>query len=471
MEKRCSNSGRKSLSFHWSRQQRTLCLHDMRAMGLQIFIVKFSLKKIWKFTITCFLAVGGASVLTAGCLAQTVMQETTLNENVVMVPADSNVPTLPNVTVPHTISSGSSPSEAPGGSLVPRAPANRGVMLETTIFKPAGKGPFPVLVLNHGKSVGNPHLQERARFLVISKEFVKRGYAVVIPMRTGFGKSTGDYVEEECNMTENGYIQAHDLQSVLDYTLQQRWADKNRIIIAGQSYGGLTTMAFGTRNFPGVKGLINFAGGLRTSGNECQWQTSLVEAFANYGRTTKVPSIWFYGENDSYFNPALASKMRDAYVNAGGNAKLVTFGTFKKDAHGMSSSRDGVKIWWPEVEDFLQKVGMPTKEMYSLPSAMKLPKTDFAAVDNVDAIPYLTKKGREEYRAFLNRSLPRAFAISTTGAWSWAEDGDDPEQSAIANCNKISREPCKLYTVDNDVVWGDQTASQTKNHQPGATEG
>lgn len=447
------------------------------AIVLQILIAKSSVKKIWKFTVACCLAVGGSSVLTAGCLAQSATPETTLTENIVMVPADLNVPTQPSVTVPHTVSSGSSPSDAPSASVVPRMPANRGVMLETTIFKPAGKGPFPVLVLNHGKSIGNPHLQERARFLVISKEFVKRGYAVVIPMRTGFGKSTGDYVEEECNMTENGYIQAHDLQSVLDYTLQQRWADKNHIIVAGQSYGGLTTMAFGTRNFPGVKGLINFAGGLRTSGNECDWQTSLVEAFGNYGRTTHVPSIWFYGENDSYFNPALAGKMRDAYVHAGGNAKLVTFGAFKKDAHGMSSSRDGVQIWWPEVEAFLQQVGMPTREVYSLPPAMKLPKTDFAAIDNVDAIPYLTKKGREEYRAFLTKSSPRAFAISTTGAWSWAEDGDDPEQSAVANCNKISREPCKLYTVDDDVVWVGQASPQAtqstqaaKNHQPGATE-
>ncbi|MGZ3158612.1 MAG: alpha/beta hydrolase family protein [Burkholderiaceae bacterium] len=411
------------------------------------------MNKICKFTIACTIAISGASLLTGLCIAQPLNLDTALNENVVMIPADANVPTLPTVTVPHTISSGSSPSDATNGSVAPKTSNSRNVMLETTIFKPAGAGPFPILILNHGKSIGNPHLQERARFLVISKEFVKRGYAVVIPMRTGFGKSTGDYVEEECNMTENGNIQAHDLQSVLNYTLQQNWADKNRIIIAGQSYGGLTTMAFGARNFPGVKGLINFAGGLKTSGSDCQWQSSLVDAYATYGRTSRTPSIWFYGENDSYFNPEQASKMHVAYVNAGGNAKLVVFSAFKKDAHGMSSSRDGVRIWWPEVETFLQQIGMPTKEIYSLPPEMRMARTDFASVDNIDAVPYLSKSGRDEYRSFLSKSLPRAFAISSTGAWSWAEDGDEPEQSAIANCNKISRAPCKLYAVDNDVVW------------------
>jgi dienelactone hydrolase len=428
----------------------------------------------WKLKLAFLLAVGSASLPAALCSATTFRLETSLNERVVMIPAGSNVQVLPDVTVPHTISSGSSPSDESSGMAPSNTKHSKNVMLETTVFKPAGAGPFPILILNHGKSLGNPHLQERARFLVISKEFVKRGYAVVVPMRTGFAKSTGDYIEEECNMTANGLIQARDLQSVLEYTLKQKWADKDHILIAGQSYGGLTTMAFGTRNFPGVRGLINFAGGLKTSGTDCDWQTSLVTAFANYGRVTRVPSIWFYGQNDSYFFPALAAKMHDAYVDAGGDAQLVAYGPFKKDAHSMSSSRDGVKIWWPEVEAFLQKIDMPTREVYELPPELKIPKTDFAATDDVDAVPYLAQRGRDEYRSFLTKSLPRAFAISASGAWSWAEDGDDPVQSALVNCSKISRAPCKLYAVDNDVVWVDDqrdNSTQAKNHQPADPQG
>ena len=62
---------------------------------------------------------------------------------------------------------------------------------ETTIFKPPGNGPFPLLLMNHGKEIGDPHKQKRDRFLAISREFVKRGYAVAIPMRRGFARSTG----------------------------------------------------------------------------------------------------------------------------------------------------------------------------------------------------------------------------------------------------------------------------------------
>jgi dienelactone hydrolase len=433
-----------------------------------IFIWKNSVKKNWNIRIRLLLCIATASaeLLNGPGLAHAANLNTSLRETVVMIPADANVGTLPSVTVPHTISSGASPSPAPKGVAISTVSNTAAVMLETTVFKPPGPGPFPILVLNHGKSLGDPHLQERARFLVMSKEFVKRGYAVVIPMRTGFAKSTGDYIEEECNMTSNGLIQAHDLQSVLKYTFQQSWADKSRIVVAGQSYGGLTTMAFGTENFPGVKGLINFAGGLKTTGSDCDWQSSLVDAFSSYGARTSVPSIWFYGANDSYFNPVLAARLHDVYVKAGGNAQLVAFGPFKNDAHTMSSSRDGVEIWWPQVELFLQKIGMPTEEIYSIAPDVKLPKTNFAALDNIQAVPYLMKKGREQYRNFLTKSLPRAFALSSTGAWSWAEDGDDPAQSAVTNCSKISRTPCKLYAVDNDVVWVDSSAQKAENHQP-----
>lgn len=58
-----------------------------------------------------------------------------------------------------------------------------GTKLETTIFKPNGDGPFPLVVINHGKAFGNPYFQARARYLVASGEFVRLGYLVAIPMR------------------------------------------------------------------------------------------------------------------------------------------------------------------------------------------------------------------------------------------------------------------------------------------------
>ena len=99
---------------------------------------------------------------------------------------------------------------------IPVTSAGSVVELETTLFKPPGDGPFPVLIMNHGKARGSPRQQERDRFVAVSREFVKRGYAVVVPMRKGFARSSGQYADDGCNLTVNGQNQANDVQGVVE---------------------------------------------------------------------------------------------------------------------------------------------------------------------------------------------------------------------------------------------------------------
>jgi len=345
------------------------------------------------------------------------------------------------------------------------------LQLETTIFRPPGNGPFPLLLMNHGKERGNPTVQKRDRFLAMSREFVKRGYAVAVPMRKGFAKSSGQYSDFGCNMKDNGQLQADSLQAALTALVKESWVDPDRILVAGQSYGGLATMAFGTRPFPGVRGLLNFAGGLRVDGGSCNWRASLVSAVADYAAKTTLPSLWFYGENDSYFDHELASQMFQAYQSAGGQAQLIAFGQFKADAHGLAGSRDGVAIWWPETERFLQSVGLPTADIVPLAPPPKIAATNFAPIDNINAVPYLTEIGREGYRRFLEKSTPRAFAVSPSGQWSWAEEGDDPAERVLANCQQSSKAPCRLYAVDEDVVWSEQAPATSTTARSGSSPG
>lgn len=327
------------------------------------------------------------------------------------------------------------------------------VELETTIFKPPGPGPFPLVLMNHGKAPGNPAFQPRSRYIVISREFVERGYAVLIPMRRGFSKSSGQYIDGGCNLEGNGNAQADDVEGVLNYATLQPWADKTRILIMGQSHGGLTTMALGARNIANVKALVNFAGGLRRDEIGCQWRLSLIDAFADYGKKTKVPSVWFYGANDSYFDPEQASRMHAAYIKTGTDAKLIAYGPFKNDSHGMSSSPEGVAIWWPETEALLKKVGLPVDKIIHLARYDDLPTTGFARIDDLDALPYIKASNRGGYTTFLQKPTPRAFAISAGGHWGWANGGDNPAERAVANCQAKSEQPCHLYAIDDRIVW------------------
>ncbi|MES2148817.1 MAG: CocE/NonD family hydrolase [Pseudomonadota bacterium] len=332
-------------------------------------------------------------------------------------------------------------------------PADGQTWLQTTVYRPNGAGPFPLLVINHGKDAGEPQLQARDRFIVMATAFVKRGYAVLVPMRRGFAGSGGHYVDHGCDMAANGDSQAADVHAVLAWAREQGWVDADHMVVAGQSYGGLATLALVGTEEPGVRGLLNFAGGLRDDGAHCDWRAALVRAAAEYGARNRIPSLWMYGVNDSLFPPELAARMHDAYVHAGGPARLVEYGPFKRDAHGMLASRDGEKIWWRETERFLQQVGMPTRETVAVADPPSLPRSNFAALDDIAAVPFLGEHGREAYREYLAKMTPRAFAVSASGEWCWAEEGEDPDTRALATCAKRSKQPCQLYSVDDYVVW------------------
>jgi dienelactone hydrolase len=239
-----------------------------------------------------------------------------------------------------------------------------GSTLEVTLFSPPGDGPFPVAVINHGKASGDPRFQARARYLLPSRSLVERGFLVVLPMRRGFSKSTGSYNSVGCNTESNGREQADDIAAVLDHLATLPQADSTRIIVMGQSHGGMSTLALGTLGRPGVKGLVNFAGGLRND-NCVAWESGLARAFGAYGRETRVPSLWFYGDNDSYWRRDTWEAMYAAYTEAGGNARMIAFGAFAAgDAHGMFGSRSGQDIWLPEFDRFALEIGvLPVKTL------------------------------------------------------------------------------------------------------------
>jgi dienelactone hydrolase len=240
-----------------------------------------------------------------------------------------------------------------------RVPVDAGgsITLETTVYKPDGPGPFPMIVFNHGKMPGDPRMQARSDPLPFAREFVRRGYVVVAPNRQGFAQSGGSYEQDGCDVEHNGLGQAGDVAATVEFMSKQSYVDAQHIVVAGTSHGGRATIAYGVEAAPGVRALINFSGGLRQ--DACtDWQGNLTHAFGAYGEKTRVPSLWLYGDNDSIWPAPLVASMYAAYSEHGANAKMVDFGTYKNDAHRLVGDRDGVRVWWPAVEAFLARVGM-----------------------------------------------------------------------------------------------------------------
>ncbi|MBP0599908.1 prolyl oligopeptidase family serine peptidase [Herbaspirillum sp. LeCh32-8] len=236
-----------------------------------------------------------------------------------------------------------------------------------TQFKPDGLGPFPILILNHGRSPTNRHEPPRFRYTKQARYFVERGFAVFEPTRIGYGQYMTDFDPEEsgpCNAREfapMALAASTETLAVLDYARQQAYVDKSRVLLVGQSVGGYTTVAAAARNPEGVVAAINFAGG---SGGDPVHHPAvpcsgarMKDMYAGFGKSTRTPMLWIYTENDLYFGPTYSRAWHEAFVKAGGQAEYHLLPPFAKNGHTLFSS--GMEVWAPLVSEFLVKMGFP----------------------------------------------------------------------------------------------------------------
>lgn len=331
-----------------------------------------------------------------------------------------------------------------------------GAALETTLFRPAGDGPFRLVVVNHGKAAGEPRRQPRARYLALAHELVQRGYAVVVPMRRGFAHSEGDYAAHPCDARAHGMAQADDVRAALEFYGRRADIDASRVVVIGQSAGGLTSLALGAQRVPAVAGLVNFAGGLREDGC-ADWQGGLADAFGAYGEASRVPSLWFYGDNDAHFAPRVWQDLHRAYTARGGLATLVAHGRFGDDAHELAERRAGAAVWLPAMARFFADLGLPFERLHDIAladhEAPPPAATHYAVLADAAAVPALRGAGVGAYAQFLKADRPRAFAVGEDGSWSWYSGTADAMTRALSYCGQHAGAPCRLYAVDDTVVW------------------
>ena len=235
------------------------------------------------------------------------------------------------------------------------------IQLETTIYKPPGVGPFPLVIINHGKQLGNPHLQKRFEPLSVALYFLERGYVVFVPMRHGFSKSGGEYQFHGNSAEMAGRDQARDIDVTIQYAHSLPYVKKDITLVVGYSEGGWVTLAYGAlQPDPSVRGIINFSGGVR---DPCciGLLEEMIDASKKFGAQTTVASIWFYGNNDSLFNRYVSDRMFSNYARGNPNSRFIPFGNFSTDAHLLFMDPKGRAVWEPFLTQFLHDVQAPYK--------------------------------------------------------------------------------------------------------------
>ena len=248
---------------------------------------------------------------------------------------------------------------------VPLETEGKAYLLDAMIYKPEGDGPFPAMVMTHGTSrLVADRLKTTADTYYVrqAETFAKLGMAVIFVVRRGFGISDGPYNESfqypngARNYTRAGLEAAKDLGAAIRDFQDKPYVDKNRVVLLGQSTGGHSVTATGSLNFPGVIGVINFAGGRGSSAPDVvRDEANLIDSYGTYGKTFRVPTLWLYSENDHYFRPALAQQFLSAFQTGGGKVEFIALPPYGEDGH---SSFVGAKAnWYKPVLDFLNKIG------------------------------------------------------------------------------------------------------------------
>jgi dipeptidyl aminopeptidase/acylaminoacyl peptidase len=197
--------------------------------------------------------------------------------------------------------------------------------------------------------------------------FAQRGYAVFLPLRRGFGATGGQFVEDTgpCSAPDflrGGGAAAADVLAAYDFARRQPYVDRSRMILAGQSAGGVASLHAAAQKPDGLVAVLAFAAGRGADpeqpGVPCAAEP-LAAAFQVLGAAVEAPVLLYYAENDRSFGPAASELWFRSFKAGGGRVDYVLQPPFGTDGHYVFSAEAGVRIWLPAVERFLERHRIP----------------------------------------------------------------------------------------------------------------
>jgi dienelactone hydrolase len=222
------------------------------------------------------------------------------------------------------------------------------------LYRPAGAGPFPAILWNHGSERLPGWQPDLAAF------FVSRGFVFFVPHRAGHGRSPGADVTDPAGLARGGPdghwgpVRAHeranlDVAAASAWLRQRPFVDPERVAMVGCSFGGIQTLLSAEQG-RGVRAFVAFAPAAQSWGD-----VHLRERLARAVTAAKAPVFILQAANDFSTEPTRV--LGPLVERNGGMAKLYpAFGASAQDGHwGFATLRQGTEVWGADVVAFLQR--------------------------------------------------------------------------------------------------------------------
>lgn len=248
---------------------------------------------------------------------------------------------------------------------------SQGLTLRGWMYRPAGAGPFPAVIWNHGSERQPRAHPELGMF------YTRHGFVLFLPVRHGHEPSPGRYIQDVLDEFANGVddralvqqksVELHDeynadVVAAVEWMKTRPFVDADRIAISGCSYGGIQTLLAAEQDL-GVRACVSFAPAAISWAN-----TKLRDRLALAARGAKSPVFLLQARNDYSIGPSetLGPLLKSA---RGTNRSKIypPFGTTPQEGHGgFATWEEGIAIWGDDVVDFLRQAGLMEDEPTSM---------------------------------------------------------------------------------------------------------
>lgn len=262
----------------------------------------------------------------------------------------------------------------PSGPLHIPTPFEEGgkpVTLELVYRPPAGPGPHPTLLFTHG-STNNGNDAREVRHTAVYEDlagfFNERGWLVVFLQRRGRGQSGGSDAEGwdptagryACGLDVARQGQARgleDLDAALSFLLADPHVDARRLLVGGNSRGGVLALLHAARHPERYRGAISVVGGW--AGRRCELMPRINGDAAVAAARFPHPTLWLHGQRDPLYGEEAPRGWFRQFTEAGGQGEFhqLTYGPLRND-HLVVRTR---ALWETPMSDFLARLAPPAR--------------------------------------------------------------------------------------------------------------